>query len=714
MRIPVSLLLWMLCLSPALAAGVTALDITQALKAIPAYAPDRLLVRFKPGTAASNIAGLHSRSGGDVLRTIPRIDVQVVKVPPGLLKQKLESYRANPNVEFAEPDYHRVLVIPSEGTDIPPPLGTGAEIFPEQWGLNNTGQSLVDPATGQSTLNGTPDADIDAPEAWDIHTGDAGIKIAILDTGVDCFAVDLAGKCVEQTSFVSDFSSTVDDLVSHGTHIAGIAAANSNNSRGTAGVSWGSSIGNLKVCYEYQIDLFPPLGFFITVGVCPVSASAEAITYAADNGYHVINMSYASDVIDATGEPIGVSMPPNAESAAISYAWSRGVVLVAAAGNDSNTTKLYPAAYEDVIAVAATDLFDNLASFSTFGSDWVSVMAPGENIISTEPDISCQLFLPGFVPGVDDCLTWKSGTSMSSPHVTGAAALVWAQLYPGSLPSSCVASNGMPCNTVVRNHVENGADTFGALGQNFLAWSRNGRLNLFNMLSDGDGDSVLSPGDNCPDIANINQVDVDGDAVGDICDNCIALANAAQTDSDGDGVGDACQLAITGTWPADANPGDNVSVFIFGENFTTDGTTEVYFNGVRQSLVSPVSSDMLIVRLAPVVAGLFGPVTVTTPSDTETSTQVFGSPLTGLNLTGVWPSGPKAGEFSSIFLFGSEFTTDGTTEVYFNGVRQFLVAPVSSEMLVVRVLGDASLSGLVTVVTPSGTINSAEPLIFVP
>jgi hypothetical protein len=171
---------------------------------------------------------------------------------------------------------------------------------------------------------------------------------------------------------------------------------------------------------------------------------------------------------------------------------------------------------------------------------------------------------------------------------------------------------------------------------------------------------------------------------------------------------------ITGIWPATANVGDSVSVFIFGSNFTTDGSTEVYFNGIRQYLVAPVSTEMLIVRLAPVTSAMFGPVTVTTPSGTATSTQIFGAPLTGLNLTGVWPSTATIGEYTSIFLFGTEFTTDGSTEVYFNGVRQFIVAPVSNEMLIVRVLGNASLTGLVTVKTPSGSVTSTDPLTFVP
>lgn len=457
----------------------------------PRYAPDRLLVRFQPGTAASDIGLAHREAGGHTLQIIPGIGVHLVQVPADTVLDKIEFYRANPNVVYAEPDYNRILVIPDEVSDDPLSIDFGIDYFVEQWGLNNTGQLLTDPTTGELSLFGSIDADIDAPEGWDISMGDSRVVIAMLDTGVDCSGnLEFAGKCVDEQNFVSDYSDTTADIVTHGTHTAGIAAASTNNDIGIAGVGWNSSIANLKTCYEYEYDLCPPYGCTVITGVCPVSASAAAIAYAADHGYHVINMSYASDEIDPnTGEPTSLSSPPNAESDAVSYAWDKGVVLVAAAGNSNDTVKLYPAAFPDVIAVAAVNRYDDRASFSTFGNNWVSMLAPGENILSTIPNNLCIFYadvlsIP-FDPATDSCLDWNSGTSMASPHVAGAAALVWADLFADQLDQaadSCSDADGTPCNVVIRSRLENGADTSGAIGQNFLAWVQHGRLNVAGAL----------------------------------------------------------------------------------------------------------------------------------------------------------------------------------------------------------------------------------------
>jgi len=473
----------------------------------PQYAPDRVLVKLKPGSPKSEIAALASQSGARLLRTIPGIDVHVLQVPEGAVKARIALYQRNPNVLYAEPDFYRIMIQPDEGTDPAPPDGTGNDHFSDQWALNNTGQlhAISDPNVGIVEVTGTPDADIDAPQAWDITTGSAAVKIGILDTGVDCRgagnpagSLEFAnGKCVEQVNFVADEEPSLLDYIGHGTHVAGIAAATTNNGIGIAGVGWNSSVGNLKTCFQYYYCPYPELCdiYYLIVGVCPVSASASAIQYAADNGYHVINMSYASDEFDASGEPVSYGNYSATEAQAVTNAWNSGVVMVAAAGNEGTDTQLYPAAYPEVIAVGATDHDDNVPDFSSFGSSWVSLMAPGENIFSTVPNDFCVFYaeILGLVfdPDSDACLDWYSGTSMASPHVAGAAALVWAQLFAASLadPGSCTDADGVtPCNLAVRQRLENGADVTGALGQNMLAWSQHGRLNVAAALQAGGGE----------------------------------------------------------------------------------------------------------------------------------------------------------------------------------------------------------------------------------
>jgi len=376
------------------------------------YAPDRILVRFAPGVSASTMAAIHRANGAVLIREIPQIGVQVLRVPSNRVPELVAAYSRNPNVLYAEPDY------------VAHAIGTPDDTyFDKQWGMHNTGQT-----------GGAIDADIDAPEAWDITIGTAGIKIAILDTGIDQNHPDLDDKLVGNINFTD--SSTVDDLYGHGTHVAGIAAAETNNTQGVAGVGYNSSLLNVKVLDDQGSGYY--------------SWIASGITWATDNGAKVINMSLGGYFRSSTLEN------------AVNYAWNKGVVLAAAAGNDGTSRKLYPAAYTNCIAVAATNDDDQRVNepgwwASNYG-DWVDVAAPGLYIYST---------FPNHPYAINKSLNYDfgSGTSMSTPHVAGLAALVWATGYGTS-------------NSTVRQQIESTADAIPGTGTYWIY----GRINACNAV----------------------------------------------------------------------------------------------------------------------------------------------------------------------------------------------------------------------------------------
>jgi thermitase len=221
---------------------------------------------------------------------------------------------------------------------------------------------------------------IRAPQAWDMTTGSSAVTIAIIDSGVDLSHPELAPKLLPGYDFVNGDAIPQDDN-GHGTHVAGIAAAASNNGLGMSGVSWGARILPVKVLNASNS------GYYADV--------AKGIVWATDQGAQVINLS------------LGGGSPSETLENAVNYAASRGVALVAAAGNTGGSI-LYPARYPSVIAVANTNAANQRVASSAFGPQ-INLSAPGANIYSL---------------AIGGGYSYQGGTSMSTPHVSGALALL--------------------------------------------------------------------------------------------------------------------------------------------------------------------------------------------------------------------------------------------------------------------------------------------------
>jgi subtilisin family serine protease len=353
-----------------------------------------------------------------------------VRLAQGMsMEEALEAYQNDPDVEYAEPNYvRRVSLSFPDDPD-----------FGRLWGLDNTGQT-----------GGSLDADINAPEAWDTHTGSKDVVVAVLDTGVDWNHEDLTdniwassdevigddtadgfpgiqgidddkdglidedsqGRQPGEPGYTNDLKDDddengyVDDIRGwdfvngdndpdddndHGTHVSGTIGAKGDNGTGITGVNWSVSI--------------MPLKMLNANGNGSVAGEIEAINYAIDKEAKIINASFTGSIYSVL------------EYEAVEMARDAGILFVAAAGNtgtDNDSSPKYPASYnlDNVIAVAATDHNDALASFSNYGATSVDVAAPGTNIHSTKTGNAYQDM---------------AGTSMATPHVSGLAALIWAE-----------------------------------------------------------------------------------------------------------------------------------------------------------------------------------------------------------------------------------------------------------------------------------------------
>ncbi|WP_150266334.1 S8 family peptidase [Paenibacillus tepidiphilus] len=223
---------------------------------------------------------------------------------------------------------------------------------------------------------------IETEAGWNLTKGSQEVSVAVVDTGVQASHPDLQGQLLTGYNAIAGGGSTPDDDVGHGTHVAGIIGALTNNSEGVAGISWYNKILPVKA-----LD---------NSGAGTTYSVAEGIIWAADQGAKVINLS------------LGNYAESQFLHDAIKYAYDRDVVIVAASGNDNTERPGYPAAYDEVLAVAATGQNGERASFSNYG-DYIDVAAPGESIASTYPDNQYAAL---------------SGTSMASPHVAALAGLV--------------------------------------------------------------------------------------------------------------------------------------------------------------------------------------------------------------------------------------------------------------------------------------------------
>lgn len=288
----------------------------------------------------------------------------------GMEAKQMMDYFRNIGVEYAEPHF---LYMTNETA--------------EQMGVDNTAN---DEAAEQAAAPKPNDAlygkyqwnlpSIATESGWTVGKGSTDVIVGVVDTGVDLNHPDLKGRLLSGYNVFSD--SPPQDDVGHGTHVAGVISALTDNREGVAGMTWYNPILPVKVLDE--------------TGAGSTFAVAKGIIWAADNGAKVINLS------------LGNYADANFLHDAIKYAYDKDIVIIAASGNDNTDKPGYPAAYPEVFGVAAVDAQRTKASFSNFG-DYIDVAAPGVSIASTY---------------MQNQYAALSGTSMASPHVTALAALI--------------------------------------------------------------------------------------------------------------------------------------------------------------------------------------------------------------------------------------------------------------------------------------------------
>ena len=376
------------------------------------YVPGEVLVKFKAGAGPGDLGALRGRVAASAVKQLTSTGIMQLDVGTDVASA-LDVLRASPLVEYAEPDYVRSIgYLPNDN-------------------YYNGVVPVTVPANAQWNMKNLPSAGgIDMGDAWDVAPsgGSTTVVVAIIDTGVAyrngggfAQAPDLASTHFKQGYDFINNDQFADDDNGHGTHVCGTIAQSTNNTLGCAGIAFNTTIMPVKVLGQD--------------GFGDDSQLIEGITFAADHGADVINMSL--------GGP-----PPNAAiEDALVYAFNKDVVICAAAGNNNVNGVEYPAAYPECVAVGATNIAGEKASYSNYGAA-LDVVAPGGGDYAAPGNkpylVYQQTFAVDKQPSSSFAFRGKQGTSMATPHVAGVAALVraknpsWnASEVRGAIASSC-------------------------------------------------------------------------------------------------------------------------------------------------------------------------------------------------------------------------------------------------------------------------------------
>lgn len=432
---------------------VSAAPLRQDDELTPAFVPGQLIIGFRPNVSKEQIADFYATYGlaekEDLAITAQeseerqRLAALQVDITPDLI----QLLKSDPRVRYVEPNYLLHIARTPDDPD-----------FDKLWGLRNVGQT-----------GGLTGADVSAADAWDISTGSKEVIVAIIDTGIDFNHPDLAanmwvnakecpegyGKCKangqdeDANGYVDDFygantisdNGNIMDDFGHGTHVAGSIGGVGNNGVGIAGVNWNIRMLGCK--------------FLSASGSGTTASAIKCFNYVTElrekQGYNIVLTSNSWGGGQATEALREAMSGPNAP------------LHVCAAGNSNTSQPMYPGGYDlpNIITVAATDHEDTYASFSNWGANWVDLAAPGVDIYSTVPSGSCAMC---------DSSGYRnaSGTSMATPHVSGAAALLWAK-YPTLTIDQ------------IKGRLLSGADPLTDKAKQTLT---NARLNLLNALED--------------------------------------------------------------------------------------------------------------------------------------------------------------------------------------------------------------------------------------